>query len=485
MSTQQPLPNPPGPSSVNGSSLDQRVERLGRWTAKRTTRRSFLHRLSQISVIVAAGPILANLLMRKADARVCGQSGVTPKCDTFECAGEGHVWGWCWYASDGCCRDGLKKICDCCIVNYPNVHGYCPAGTNVACIVESCGKDPRVLTVDLTPVAWNAEQGYFPAADLAGNVLASKVVIVDDGDPLRTYIAAPLAGALGIPLIPVSSTGLTDLDLQVISQLDATEALMVGAVSGPTWDGLAAAGMSTRTIASGTDLSIISQDVARFMIRISNVNRTVTIAQTGFSAAAGPLAATFAAVSGFPLLVDSSDTATLGLPTFYIGPEPSDAGVPSERTIATNLPDLSRELADIASVLPFVDAGRLALVPEGSSDIAGMVNCGAPVVLHPPGILGPVEEWIQNHALQFGDLTEVFYIKGPGELLTDQYWSLQGAVNGFRTDQLMGVSGQGLPVIRQPFAERPIGLAKTDGALINGSAGTPDYWTSIGQTFRG
>ncbi len=221
------------------------------------------------------------------------------------------------------------------------------------------------------------------------------------------------------------------------------------------------------------------------MIRISNVNRTVTIAQSGFSAAAGPLAATFAAVSGFPLLVDSSDTAELGLPTFYIGPEPSDAGVPSERTIATNLPDLSRELADIASVLPFVDAGRLALVPEGSSDIAGMLNCGAPVVLHPPGVLGPVEEWIQNHALQFGDLTEVFYIKGPGELLTDQYWSLQGAVNGFRTDQLMGVSGQGLPVIRQPFAERPIGLAKTDGALINGSAGTPDYWTSIGQTFRG
>ena len=97
------------------------------------------------------------------------QSGITPKCDTFDCVGPGDVWGWCWYASDGCCANGgLKKICDCCTVNYPNVHGYCPSGTNVRCIVESCGTDPRVLKVALTPIVWSAGVGYHHAAARGG-----------------------------------------------------------------------------------------------------------------------------------------------------------------------------------------------------------------------------------------------------------------------------------------------------------------------------
>ncbi len=68
-------------------TIDGAVERVGRWTAARTTRRSFLHRLGQLAVFVAAGPTIAGLLIREAQARVCGQSGVTPKCDTFDCTG--------------------------------------------------------------------------------------------------------------------------------------------------------------------------------------------------------------------------------------------------------------------------------------------------------------------------------------------------------------------------------------------------------------
>ena len=49
----------------------------------------------------------------------------------------------------GCAGGALKKICDCCRANHPNVHGYCPSGTNVLCIVESCGADPRVQVVAL------------------------------------------------------------------------------------------------------------------------------------------------------------------------------------------------------------------------------------------------------------------------------------------------------------------------------------------------
>ena len=76
-------------------TMDTTVERMGRWTAARTTRRSFLHRLGQLAVFVAAGPTIAGLLIREAQARVCGQSGVTPKCDTFDCNGADDVWGWC------------------------------------------------------------------------------------------------------------------------------------------------------------------------------------------------------------------------------------------------------------------------------------------------------------------------------------------------------------------------------------------------------
>ncbi len=477
---------PPTTTPTAGHGLDARVEQLGRWTAKRTTRRSFLHRLSQIAVLVAAGPIMANLLIRKAQARVCGQSGITPKCDTFDCTGEGSVWGWCWYASDGCCRDGgLKKICDCCILDYPNVHGYCPVGTNVACIVESCGKDPRVLTVDLVPVEWDAQDGYFPAAAVAANTTSGKVVLVDDDNPVLTYLAAPVAGALGIPIFPLGPSGPSPKVTRAIQQLEPREALIVGGISSSARASIQRLGLRLRDIAGGSDPAAISNDVANFLVRVSNVNRTVTVASTGLSAEVTPLAAVFAAVAGFPLLLDSQTTATIGLPTLYIGAEPDDAGVPSERTGSTNLTDLAVELAGLASALAYVDAGRISIVPAGSSDIIGMVNTGAPVLLHPQASLGPIEGWIDTHTLQFGELREVFYIKGPGELTIDQYWALQGAANGFRTDQLMGVAGQGLPVIRQPYAERPIGLARIGSAPQPGSVGAPDYWTSIGQTFRG
>lgn len=473
-------------SSPNSSSLDTKVEQLGRWTAKRTTRRSFLHRFSQLAVFVAVGPLVSNLLLRKADARVCGQSGVTPKCDTFGCDGEGAVWGWCWYASDGCCKDdGLKKICDCCVADYPNVHGYCPAGTNVACIVESCGNDPRLNTVDLTPVVWNEHNGYLSSAALAGNESATKVVIVEEEDPWRIYVAAPLAGALGVPLLTCNSDGLSDLDTEIISQLGVTQALVVGDISGSAANALDAAGLTSRSVAQGTEIGAISQAVAEFIVRISNVNRSVSIATTGLSADAAPLAATFAAIAGFPIVIGESATAELGLPTLYIGPEPSDAGVQSERTQSTSLAALSIELADLAAALRSVAPDRVALCPDGSSDVVGMVNLGALVVLHPAGALGPVEDWILQHARTYGALSEVFHVKGPGELTVDQYWSLQGAINGFETNQLTGESGEGLPVIRQPYGERPIGQARTDGAPELRGLTPPSYWTSLGQTFRG
>ncbi len=470
-------------TAATDTGLDAAMERLGRWTAARTTRRSFLHRIGQLAVFVAAGPTIASLLIRDAEARVCGQSGVTPKCDTFDCTGPGDVWGWCWYASDGCCRnDGLKKICDCCTVDYPNVHGYCPSGTNVRCIVESCGNDPRVLNVALTPVLWAGATGYHHAAIGAGHAIANRAVVADDHDRWLQYVAAPLAGALGVPLLGIGANGPTGTDLELLEELGVSEVMAVGPVNGTAT--LTAAGITVDQVTSGTDLAAISQQVAARITTVNDINRTVTVEPAGLSAEAAPAAAAFAALGGFPLVIGSAAAAAVGYPTLYVGPEPTDVSLISDRTSAGSLVELSIELADLAAALPHVSPHRIAIAPAGSSDAVGLVNLGVPIVLHPLDRLGPLEGWIQDHSVRYGELSEIYYTRGPGQLLTEEYWKLQAAANGFRVDQLQGVAGQGLPVIRQPLAERPVGKARTDGALDWGSQSPPNYWTTQGQAFR-
>jgi hypothetical protein len=465
------------------SGVDRAVEHLGRWAAARTTRRSFLHRLGQLAVFVAVGPAITGILIREAQARVCGQSGVTPKCDTFDCTGPGDVWGWCWYASDGCCRnDGLKKICDCCTIDYPNVHGYCPSGTNVRCIVESCGNDPRVLNVALTPITWEGNVGYHRSATHAAHRHATRAVVAQDGNRWMQFIAAPLAGTLGVPLLGIAGTGPTTADLELLAGLGVSDVMVVGPV--PGLNAFTANGIDVDVISNDTDLSTLSRHVAARIASINDINRTVTLETNGLSAEAAPAAAAFAALGGFPVIVGASTALAVGYPTLYVGPEPADVGLVSDRTTATNLVDLSIELAELASGLPTVSPNRIAIAPVGGSDVVGLTNLGVPLVLHPLDRLGPLEGWLQDHSVRHGELTEIYFVQGPGQLSTEEYWRLQGAANGFRVDQLTGVAGEGLPVIRQPHAERPIGLARTDGAFSWGSEDPPGYWTNQGQVLR-
>ncbi len=469
--------------AATGAGFDGRVERLGRWTAARTTRRSFLNRLGQLAVFVAAGPSIAGLLVREAQARVCGQSGVTPKCDTFDCVGPGDVWGWCWYASDGCCANGgLKKICDCCTVDYPNVHGYCPSGTNVRCIVESCGTDPRVLNVALTPITWAAGVGYHHAAIGAGHGASARAVVAADDNRWMQYVAAPLAGVLGSPLLGVAAGGPTAADIELLRSHNVQEVLVVGPIDGAAT--FTANSIAVETVSTSSDLGTVSLAVADRIAKVNDINRSVTVEQSGLSADAAPAAAAFAALGGFPLIVGAGSAFSLGWPTVYVGPEPVDAGLVHDRTTATSVVELSMELADWASAIPGVSPNRIAIAPSGSSDVIGLANLHVPLVLHPLDSLGPLQQWIQDHSVDYGLLEEIFYVQGPGQLTTEQYWHLQSAANGFRVDQLQGVSGQGLPVIRQPVAERPLGLARIDGALDFGGQTPPSYWTSQGQTLR-
>lgn len=470
-----------------GGTVDGAVERLGRWTAARTTRRSFLHRAGQAAMFVAAGPAVANLLLRRAEARVCGQTGVTPKCATFDCVGAGHVWGWCWYASDGCCRNGgLKKICDCCVVDFPNVHGYCPSGTNVMCIVESCGNDPRLQTVRIPAAARSDADAYHSTAARIGFASAGTAVVASGDSYLDLAIATPLAGVVGGPVLPVAAAGLSADQRALLGTLGVRRLLAVGGrVSAGLESALRGEGFEVRRVSSATDTAALGVEVARHIRGINDINRSITVAATGLSGDAIPAAAALGAMAGFPLLVGSDATATLGLPTLYVGPEPPAAGVPGERTTATSLVALSLELADLAAASRTGVRDRVAIAPTGTSEALGMANAGAPLVLHPPSALGEVEAWLQAHQLRYGPLAEVVRTLGWGELTTEQYWTLQGSVNGYEIQHLMGVSGQGLPVFRQPMGERPIGAARRTGAPSYGSAGPPSYWTATGQTFRG
>ena len=434
-------------------------------------------------MFVAAGPAIAGILIREAQARVCGQSGVTPKCDTFDCTGPGDVWGWCWYASDGCCRnDGLKKICDCCTVNYPNVHGYCPSGTNVRCIVESCGNDPRVLAVSLTPIGWEGDAGYHRTAIHAGHRHANRAVVAQDSNRWMQYIAAPLAGTLGVPLLGVAGGGPSQADLDLLVRLGVSEVMAVGAV--PGLSAFTTNGIAVDVVSAEADLGLLSRTVAAKIASINDINRTVTVETVGLSADAAPAAAAFAALGGFPLIVGAASAAVVGYPTLYVGPEPADVALVNDRTTGGSVVDVSMELAELAAGLPNVSSNRIAIAPAGGSDSVGLSNLGVPVILHPLGQLGPLEDWIQNHSLRYGELAEIYYVQGPGQLTTEEYWRLQGAANGFRVDQLTGVAGEGLPVIRQPLAERPIGKARTDGAFSWGSEDPPGYWTNLGQVLR-
>jgi len=254
-----------GPSGTTG--LDGAVERIGRRLAARTTRRSFLERMAKVAVLVAGGPALVNLLAERADARVCGQSGTAPKCPTFDCVGEGNVWGWCWYASAGCCSNGgLKKICDCCRLNHPFAHGYCPTGHNVFCIVESCSADPRVLTVPVARVG--GATGPATSATLSRNGFAAgrggTAVVTDEGDPLVSSIARPLAAVLDGPSLLTARDRLTASTGDELRRLGVRDVVIVGPAIGLGVDAdLVARGIIVRRVGTAADPGALSVQVAR------------------------------------------------------------------------------------------------------------------------------------------------------------------------------------------------------------------------------
>jgi hypothetical protein len=86
-----------------------------------------------------------------------------------------------------------------------------------------------------------------------------------------------------------------------------------------------------------------------------------------------------------------------------------------------------------------------------------VLSFGGPALLHSPGTIDGARDWLFARRSQ---LRRIALSGAGGALSTASYYELQSLANGFDAHRLIGVGGQGLPVIEQPLAERPIGRAR-------------------------
>jgi hypothetical protein len=451
------------------SIFDDLTERLSRRAAARTSRRTFLARVGQTAVLVAGGPALATLLVERAEARVCGQSGVAPKCPTFDCSFADSTWGWCWYASAGCCANGgLKKICDCCTKDWSFVHGYCPAGHNVRCIVESCYADPRVQTkpieraLGLTPAAVALARSRTRAPGSGG------IVVLGDSDDLRlAAVAGPVAALHGAPLLLTGRNRLATSVIAEVQRLGATKVIAVGAVPQSHLDELERYGVATEHTGLSTSVTDTSVLAARHVLAVTNGKRVMCIGPSGVSAASAAAAAAVAGQLHMPLVVGVDGAIELDRPvTWLVGPEP--IGRADEVRGAVLVDGATKEDVAIALATRAVGPEQVRnvfvrLAPSGSPDVSvGLCGEGGVLLFHPDSALGGAAYgWIHEHGLAIRGALPGGTL---GALGDGGIYDLQSALHRFDTHQLIGVSGQGLPVISQPREERPVGRARVQGA---------------------
>jgi hypothetical protein len=444
------------------TDLDGAVEQLARTTAARTTRRSFLGRAARIAVVVAGGPALATLLGDGvAHARVCGQSGVAPPCDTFDCDA---TWGWCWYAN-GCCAGGLlKKICDCCAPNTPNPVGYCPPGTRVLCIVESCGADPRLQTTTLATTA--SRDPVALSVAVSRDAFPGRVPMAVVGDA-ESVVAASAAASLGrVVAGPVLLTRRDGLAPEVAGELDRLGTEFV-ALAGPALapgvgEGLSARGIGVQRVGEDPDPTATSVAAAAWSRGRTGSRRALVVLPGAWDtviAGAGAVAA----LHRLPLLVGPEEVVRPALDaprpvtqTFVVSGDPADAarfpgGVavagPTPEAQAAALADLLLDLGGVADTTLLAEAGDAGAAP-------GLALAGAPVVLHAPGTLDGARDWL------FDRREGITALRIAGEEPVGLRRELQSILNEYEIHLLRGSAGQGLPVIPQPVAERPIGMAR-------------------------
>jgi hypothetical protein len=166
-----------------------------------------------------------------------------------------------------------------------------------------------------------------------------------------------------------------------------------------------------------------------------------------------------------PLLVGGAAAQALSAARTYLaGPEAiAEAGsvaggYPLDATDAAALARIAGNAATLVENRTAIAAGA---APIGTAAAVGLAGIGGVVVLHPGGALDDANaQWLRDHQSQ---LARGWCAGGAGTLGDKGYYDLQSALNHFDAHRLIGVSGQGLPVISQPLAEREIGRARLTG----------------------
>ena len=468
------------------SAIDRVAEGASRWLASRTTRRSLLATTGKVAVVAAGGATLASVFATRAEARACGQSGVSPRCPTYDCVGPDVVWGWCWYASPGCCTNGgLKKICDCCKRNHPNVHGYCPDGHNVYCMVESCLEDPRLQRVALErTVATDAVDVSLARIATRPSGGTSHVVIAA-GEPLAAALAGPLATRLGLPVVLTEPNALRPGLASELIRLGVKRATVVAVgLSSGLVDSLRTFITELDLVGSPTDIAVASVDIALLQSEGRPSTGAVCIGADALSLDVAAAASSYASTRNVPVLigVDAANafraqssrggaTLLIGDPTVARAAEVVDAV-----TVAGNDPRaLSLALADRLFTMTADAATASGTAPEKfglafvSSSLArigaGYVPVGGPLIVHTDGAITPeLRDWLQTRRARFA-VAECL-LGSAGALPDAGVIELQGALNGFDRQFLRGDDdGVGLPVYAQPLDERPIGMVRVTGPL--------------------
>ena len=438
--------------ATGGGGVDEWVERAGRWAAARLTRRSFISRLGRTALVVAGGAAASTLMAEPAGARVCGQTGVSPSCPDFDCT---DIWGWCWY-STGCCAGGLlKKICDCCAPNWPNVHGYCPTGTNVRCIVESCGEDPRVQRVRTTRLTTDD-----PGA-MAASIRAAKfptgngsIVVGDSQDPLFGAVAIALAAMIEAPVILLPRRALAPTEAAEIQRLGSS-AFLASPLLPPAADQeLDSRGVWVHRVGTSEDLVSFSGEVAAWVAdRLGG--RDVVAVGAAEAPPVRALATSFAATLRLPLVYRPETLAGAGVALVGAEMAARRAEFPSAPVFpGPDQVDLSLQLAEtVAGGL----AGTIVLAPRDSPVLLALAAFGAPVLVHEHDNAARLLPFLMAHR---GKITRAWLGGHRGSFGSPAYRQVQSALNGYEIHQLIGVAGQGLPVYSQPLAERVVGAAR-------------------------
>jgi len=447
------------------SPVEGLVERLARGLAGRTTRRSFLAQAGRVAVVVASGSAMSLVFEEQAMARVCGQSGVSPKCATYDCA---DTWGWCWYAK-GCCADGaLKKICDCCAPNTPNPVGYCPSGTRVKCIVESCGADPRVQTKAIHRARADdpVELALLVARTRVPHATKPVAILGDASSPGLAALAVSLTKVADAPVL---LTAPQVLDPRVADELQrlGTEFVLIvsGTLSPAVHAALRAQGQQVTVLADATDPIPASAQVGVWQ-RATTGARSAIVVMPGVGYQVVGNAGAFAAAKGWPLLIgDTPEVQTvLTSPdpvrrTFVISDDPTDANrFPGGVAIAAaNARALAIAVAD-TMVDQGVSGDTVGLAVAGDAlAAAGLAGLGGPVLSYRAGSLDGAWDWLHRHRTS----VQRTFVAGSSEAFADQpYYELQSLLNEFEAHLLRGTGGEGLPVISQPYDERPVGKAR-------------------------